>query len=139
MVSGEIRLPLCTSALQLFEYFFEVERSEVWSEVLQNLSACLYEHVFFGCQIFVITKLSKITKMSIYGVQIVRQMFKDRCNIFAESLIYWYILDKLKVITNKQFWRKKSSRNGSQYALLQKNHKSKTQYLFNRHCFFEEE
>ena len=84
MVSGEIRLPLCTSALQLFEYFFEVERSEV----LQNLSACLYEHVFFGCQIFVITKLSKITKMSIYGVQIVRQMFKDRCNIFAESLIY---------------------------------------------------
>ena len=31
-------------------------------------------HIFLGCQIFVITKLSKIIKMSIYGVQIVRKM-----------------------------------------------------------------
>ena len=34
-----------------------------------------YGHVFFfGCQVFVITKWSKITKMSIYGVQVVRKM-----------------------------------------------------------------
>ena len=29
---------------------------------------------FFGCQICVVTKLSKTTKVSIYGVQIVRKM-----------------------------------------------------------------
>ena len=34
----------------------------------------IYIHIFSGCQIFVITKLSKIIKMSIYGVQIVRKM-----------------------------------------------------------------